>query len=431
MGLGATIKHAVSSVFTNSVERTQLDDLGSTVQVTTTRPDRPRAQITAERTIISSIYTRLAVDVSGIKIEHCDTDPETGQWLKTRKSFLNECLNVEANIDQAGRHLRQDIALTLFQVGVAAVVPVDLTDNPLMTMSWDVKSLRVGVITKWEPQYVTVRLYNERNGKHQELRLPKRIVAIIENPFYAVMNEPNSTLQRLMSKLSMLDHVDEISSKGKLDIIIQLPYVVKSDARKLQADRRRKDMEEQLSESTYGIAYADATEKITQLNRSVENNLLEQIKYLKEELYNELGLSEKVFNGTAELAEIQNYTNRTIEPLMDAIVENLIRKFITKTARSQGQTLMYFDTPLKLIPIAELGTLIDALSRNQVATPNELRPAIGLKPSSAPQANELLNSNMPLDQQAGGDLQNGSELVNPADEEEAELDGLMAELGVA
>jgi hypothetical protein len=291
---------------------------------------------------------------------------------------------------------------------------------------------------KWQPEHVWVRLYNEKSGVHEELRLPKRIVGIIENPFYSVMNEPNSTLQRLIHKLALLDNVDEISSAGKLDIIIQLPYVVKSESRKKQAEMRANDIKTQLQDSTYGIAYTDGTEKITQLNRSVENNLLEQVKYLKEELYAELGLTAEVVNGTADDTVMLNYVNRTIEPIMDAIVEGIARKFLTKTARTQGQTIMYFDAPFRLLPISKLSDVVDALSRNQIVTPNEIRPVLGLKPSQAPQANALVNSNMPLDTQISEvepeappeELVPAEPAVNPADVAEAELDAVMAELGI-
>lgn len=424
MGLGSQLKHAWSA-FTQRSDRTEILN-GSFGTVASYRPDRPKFRINSERTIISSIYTRMSIDVASIRIEHVRTD-DKGTYVETIKSGLNECLNVEANLDQGGRHIRQDIALTMFGTGVVAIVPVDTTLNPLLSGSWDIKTMRVGEIIQWEPAYVKVRLYDERSGKYEDLRLPKRIVAIAENPFYSVMNEPNSTLQRLIHKLSLLDNVDEISSQGKLDIIIQLPYVVKSDARQKQARKRTQDIQEQLQESTYGIAYTDGTEKITQLNRSVENNLLEQVKYLKEELYSELGLTPEVMNGTADDTVMLNYVNRTIEPIMDSIVEAMSRKFLTKTARTQGQTLMYFDSPFRLLPISKLADVVDSLSRNQIVTPNEFRPVLGLKPSVEPQANTLVNSNMPLDQQITGEQQ---EVVNEADVQEDELDATMAELGL-
>ena len=424
MGLGTQLKHAWT-VFTAKETYDPLATFGGSI-VSVDRPDRVKFRVNSERTIISSIYTRMSIDVSGIRLEHCRTD-EKGTYLETIDSGLNECLNVEANLDQGGRHFRQDIALTLFGAGVAAVVPVDTTLNPILSGSWDIKTMRVGQIIHWEPEFVTVRLYDGRFGKYEDLRLPKRIVAIVENPFYSVMNEPNSTLQRLIHKLNLLDNVDEISSSGKLDIIIQLPYVVKSETRQKQAQKRRKDLQEQLQNSTYGIAYTDGSEKITQLNRSVENTLLEQVKYLKEELFAELGLTPEVVNGTADDTVMLNYINRTIEPIMDAIVENMARKFLTKTARTQGQTIMYFDSPFRLLPISKLADVVDSLSRNQIVTPNEFRPVLGLKPSVEPQANKLVNSNMPLDQQITGPTE---EAVNPADDAEADLDAQMAELGL-
>ena len=381
-----------------------------------------------ERTIINSVYTRMSIDVAAIRLEHCRIDPETEQYQGKIRSMLNDCLNVEANLDQGARHFRQDIALTLFGTGSAAIVPVDTTLNPITNGSWDIKTLRVGTIVNWEPEHVKVRLYNEKTGLYEDLRLPKRIVAIVENPFYSVMNEPNSTLSRLIHKLSLLDNVDEISSQGKLDIIIQLPYVIKSESRKQQAETRRQELETQLKSSTYGIAYADGTEKITQLNRSVENNLLAQVQYLKEELYNELGVTAGVMNGTADDTEMLNYTNRFIEPILDAIAEAMARKFLTKTARTQGQDIRYFDTPFKLIPIGQLGDLVDVLSRNQIVSPNEVRPVLGLKPRPEPQANALINSNMPLDDQITGEPE---EEADPLDAVEDELDAEMAALELA
>lgn len=425
MGLGNQLKHAWSALRSPQEVNPLSSGAQYGIQTSAQPPSRPQFRMNSERTIISSIYTRMSIDVAAIKIEHCRVDPETDQYVGVIRSMLNDCLNVEANLDQGGRHFRQDIALTLFGAGVAAIVPVDTTLNPITNGSWDVKTMRVGTVLNWEPEHVKVRLYNQNTGGYEDLRLPKRIVAIVENPFYSVMNEPNSTLQRLIHKLSLLDNVDEISSQGKLDIIIQLPYVVKSEGRKIQAENRRKELETQLKSSTYGIAYADGTEKITQLNRSVENNLLAQVQYLKAELLSELGITEGVMNGTADDAEMLNYTNRFIEPILDAIVEAMARKFLTKTARTQGQAIRYFDTPFKLIPISQLSDLIDVLSRNQVVAPNEVRPALGLKPRPEPQANALVNSNMPLDDQITGD-----EGADPLDTVEDELDAEMAELGL-
>lgn len=449
MGIGSRLAHAWNSFFTeDDVPRPFSYQMGG--MASATRPDRPRLRINSERTIISSIYTRMAIDVAGVRIEHVRVN-ENGQYLETINSGLNQCLNVEANLDQAGRHFRQDIPMSMFSEGCIAIVPVDTTLNPMDTGGWDIKSMRVGTIVDWRPEEVMVRAYNQKNGKYEEILLPKKIVGIVENPFFAVMNEANSTLQRLVHKLSLLDNIDEISSQGKLDIIIQLPYVVKSETRKNQAEARTKQIQEQLKDSTYGIAYTDGTEKITQLNRSVENNLLEQVKYLKEELYNELGLTPAIMNGTADDVVMLNYMNRTIEPIMDAIVEAMARSFLTKTARSQLQTIMYFQNPFKLIPISKLGEVTDVLSRNQIVTPNEIRPVIGLKPSKEPQADQLINSNMPLDKQVtsgGEDVATPPDPVattktsstqkvsvtastDPADIAEAKLNQQMAELGLS
>lgn len=432
---GTRIKHAFNSFFTEvdaSPQQTQYM-IGPT---STSRPDRPRfaGGFAGERTIISSIYNRLAVDVAGIRIEHVRVDSETEMYDETIKSGLHNCLNVEANLDQAARHFRQDIAMTLFQEGCIAIVPVDTTLDPRNSGNYEIKTMRVGVILQWWPEHVRVRAYNQKKGMQEEVILPKSMVAIVENPFYAVMNEPNSTLQRLIHKLSLMDHVDEISSSGKLDIIVQLPYSTRTETRKNQADNRRQEFEEQLSGSTYGIAYADANEKIIQLNRSVENNLLEQIRYLKEELYNELGLTEEIMNGTADDVTMLNYINRTIEPVMDAVTEAMIRSFLTQTARTQGQTMMYFQDPFKLIPISQLADIIDVFSRNQIVTSNEVRPALGLKPSKEPQANQLLNANMPIkDQVTGPEAGDSEEEPDPevaVDEDEARLDREMSRLGI-
>lgn len=418
------LKHVWNS-FSIDEER-QPQFLPSAGAVTSSSPDRPRFRIFSERTIISSIYTRLAIDVSSVKMEHVRTN-ETGEYKETMDSGLNECLTVAGNIDQSGSHIRRDMALTLFSEGVMVVLPVNTTMDPRNQGNWDIKDMRIGTVLQWKPQHVQVRAYNEKTGQKEEIWVPKNIVAIIENPFYSVMNEPNSTLQRLVHKLSLLDNVDEISSQGKLDIILQLPYVVKSETRKDQAEKRITAIQEQLTGSTYGIAYTDGTEKITQLNRSVENNLLGQVQYLQEQLFNELGLTVGIMNGTADDTAMLNYMNRTIEPVLDAIVEGMAMKFLTKTARTQGQTIMYFQTPLKMIPISQLADIADALSRNQIATPNELRPAIGLKPSPEPQAGQLVNSNMPLDQQ----ITSGAPATPPAiSADEAALNQQMSDLGI-
>lgn len=449
MGLMNRLMHAAWNAFqpenADNVEKTPTSTYSYGV-ASNTRPDRPRIRINSERTIIASIYTRLAVDASASRIEHCRVD-DNGVYIETMKSGLNRCLLTKPNLDQSPRHLRRDIFLTVLSEGVAAVVPVQSEFNPITTgLLGEIRELRVGTIVDWRPQSVLVRLYDGRDGQSKDIWLPKSMVAIIENPFYSVMNEPNSTLKRLVHKLSLLDNVDEVSSSGKLDLIIQLPYTVKSETRKNQARTRIEDLQDQLQGSTYGIAYADATEKITQLNRSVENNLLEQIRYLKAELYNELGLTEKVMNGTADDTEMMNYMDRTIEPLLDAVTEPMVPAWLTNTAITQGQSIQYFQDPFKLIPISQLADLVDVLSRNQIITPNEVRPALGLKPSKEPQANQLLNSNMPIDKQVTSDnsnsqnitveqIPNREPLALPAGSSQAEiderrLDRQMQELGI-
>lgn len=363
-----------------------------------TRPDRRRTYVANERSIISSILTRLSVDVASIDIRHVRLDDDQ-RYIETISSGLNNCLNLEANIDQAAQAFRQDIALTLFDKGVAAIVPIDTTLNPFLTGGYDVLSMRVGEIIQWYPQDVRVSVWNEQTGRRQEIVVPKSIVAIIENPFYQVMNEPNSTLQRLIRKLNLLDSVDEAASSGKLDIIIQLPYVIKSEARQQQAEQRRSDLEEQLKGSKYGVAYSDATEKITQLNRPAENNMLAQIEYLTKMLYGQLGLTESVFDGSADEATMLNYFSRTIEPVLKAITEGLKRTFLTKTARSQGQSIEFFRDPFKLVPIGTIAELADKLTRNEIASSNDIRAVLGWKPSSDPKANQLVNSNVPQPQQ--------------------------------
>lgn len=359
-----------------------------------TRPDRMRMRWSNERSIISSIFTRLSIDVASVDVRHARLDQDD-RYLEDVDSGLNNCLTVEANMDQAARHFRQDIAMTLFDKGVAALVPVDTTIDPSVSGSFDIKTLRVGEIVSWMPQHVRVRVYNEKKGLREDITLEKRFVAIVENPLYSVMNEPNSTLQRLITKLNLLDVVDEQSSSGRLDVIIQLPYVIKSEARRQQAEQRRTDIEFQLRGSKYGIAYTDGTEKITQLNRPAENNLLKQIEYLTEMLYGQLGLTVDIMNGTADEKTMINYNIRTIKPIVDAIVEAMRRTFLTKTARSQKQTILYFNDPFKLVPLSEFAEIADKLSRNEVLSANEIRQSIGIKPSKDPKADELRNSNMP------------------------------------
>lgn len=357
-------------------------------------PARQRPRFSSERSIISSIYTRLGVDVASAVIKHVRLD-EQGRYVEDIDSGLNECLMVDPNIDQTPRQFRQDIAMTLFDAGVLAIVPVDTTLNPSMSGSFDVKSLRVGTVSQWYPTKVKVNLFNEAKQKREDVTLDKKFVAIVENPLYGVMNEPNSTLQRLIRKLNLLDAVDEQSGSGKLDIIIQLPYAIKSEARRQQATQRREDLEYQLAGSKYGVAYADATEKITQLNRPAENNLLAQVQYLTEMLYTQLGLTPEVMNGTADEAAMLNYHSRTIEPILTSIVEAMRRALLTKTGRSQGQSIQYFRDPFKLVPISQLAEIADKFTRNEVLTSNEIRSIVGFKPSKDKGADKLQNSNMP------------------------------------
>lgn len=374
-----------------------------------TRPDRVRLNFSNERSIISSIYTRVGIDVAGVGIRHVRTDDQN-RYLEDIDSGLNNCLTLEANIDQAARMFRQDLAMTLLDRGVAAVVPVDTSISPLDTGGFDIKTLRVGWIVSWYPQHVRVSLYNDQRGLREEITLPKSMVAVIENPLYSVMNEPNSTLQRLIRKLNLLDGIDEQSASGKLDLIIQLPYVVKSEARRQQAEQRRKDIEFQLKGSKYGIAYTDGTEKITQLNRPAENNLMGQIEYLTKMLYGQLGLTEEVMNGTADEKAMLNYWNRTIEPMLDAIVEAMRRTFLTKTARSQKQTIMYFRDSFKLVPVESIAEIADKFARNEILSSNEIRQVIGFKPAKDPKADKLINSNMPQ-ADTGVNPQRGSNVI--------------------
>lgn len=392
MAFGSRLKHAWNA-FINQDENARLGNF-STATSYGGRPDRHRFTFSNERSIISSIYARLAIDVSAVQIRHVRLDDQD-RYKEDVDSGLNNCLTLEANIDQAGTAFRQDIAMTLFDRGVAAIVPVDTTINPSDSGSFDIQTLRVGEVVQWMPRHVRVRLYNEAKGERQEITLEKKFVAIVENPLYSVMNEPNSTLQRLIRKLNLLDAVDEQSASGKLDLIIQLPYVIKSEARRQQAENRRKDIEFQLKGSQYGIAYTDGTEKITQLNRPAENNLMSQIEYLINMLYSQLGLTPEVMNGTADEAAMLNYNARTINPILKAIVESMTRTFLTKTARTQKQSVMYFRDPFALIPMEKFGELADKLARNEIVTSNELRQAIGLKPATDPKADKLVNSNMP------------------------------------
>ena len=357
------------------------------------RPDRYRPTRGNERSIITAINNRIAIDVAAIPIRHIKLD-EDGGYLNTIESGLNNCLNLEANIDQTGRAFLQDVVLSMLDEGCVALVPTVTNVNPDYTDSYDIYEIRTGKITEWYPKQVKVEVYNDNSGRKQQILRPKRKVAIIENPMYSVMNEPNSTMQRLIRKLKLLDAVDEQSSSGKLDLIIQLPYVVKTETRRQQAENRRKEIEEQLTGSKYGIAYTDGTERITQLNRAVENNLLKQVEYLTSMLFSQLGITQTILDGTADEKTILNYRNRIIEPILSAIVDAMKVRFITKTARTQGQSISFFMEPFKLVPVSEIAEIADKFTRNEIMTSNEIRQIVGMKPSRAPQADELRNKNL-------------------------------------
>ncbi len=358
------------------------------------RPDRARLRYSNEKSIISSIYTRMSIDVASIDIRHVRVDGN-GRYVEDMDSGLQDCLQVVPNKDQGPSHFKQDIVLTLFDKGVTAIVPVDTTLDPWVTGAWDAQSLRVGEILQWYPDHVQVRVYNDKKGIKQDIVLPKSMVAIVENPLFPVMNEPNSTLQRLVRKLNLLDAVDEQSASGKLDIIIQLPYTIRTETRRTQAETRRKEIEFQLHGSQYGIAYADATERIVQLNRPVENNMMDRVEYLTKELYNQLGLTDAIMNGTADESAKIDYYNRTVEPLVRAIIEAMKKTFLTKTARSQGQSIMGFRNPFILVPVKDLAEIADKFSRNEILAPNEFRAMLGFRPDKDPKSDKLINSNMP------------------------------------
>ena len=389
MGLNDRLRHAWNA-FLNKDPTAEYE---YTVNVSTTRPDRSRPRMGHERTIIASVYNRIALDVAAINIQHVRLD-NNGRFNEVIKSGLNECLSLNANIDQTGRAFIQDVVMSMLDEGSVAIVPVDTTINPNETGSYEINSLRTGKITEWRPAHVKVRLYNDRTGNTEEILLPKKNVAMIENPLYAVLNEPNSTMQRLIRKLSLLDFVDEQSGSGKLDLIVQLPYVVKSEARQKQADQRRLDIENQLSGSKYGIAYIDGTEKVTQLNRPVENNLMKQVEYLTNMLYSQLGITQSILDGTANELTMLNYHSRTVEPIVAAIADEIKRKFLTQTARTRGQSVMFFRDPFKLVPVKELAEITDKFTRNEIASSNEMRQVIGWKPSDDPSADELRNKNL-------------------------------------
>ena len=357
------------------------------------RPDRPRFTRGNERSIANSVYNRIALDVSAIKIRHVRLDGN-GRFLDEIDSGLNNCLSLEANIDQSARAFIQDVVMSMFDDGCVAIVPISTSSNPKVSSSYDIYTMRTGKIVEWYTDSVRVRLYDDIHGRKEEVVLPKTMVAIVENPFYSVMNEPNSTLQRLIRKLNLLDYIDEQSGSGKLDMIVQLPYTIRGDVQRKRAEERRLDLERQLTGTKYGIAYLDATEKITQLNRPVENNLMKQIEYLTNMFYSQLGTSATVLDGTADEATMLNYQNRTIEVIVSAITGAMKRTFLSKTARSQGQSIEFFNDPFKLVPVAQLAELVDKFTRNEVATSNEFRQVIGFKPSNDPRADELRNKNL-------------------------------------
>lgn len=357
------------------------------------RPDRPRLSRGNEKSIATSIFNRIALDVSSVNIKHCRLD-KNGRYVEDIDSGLNNCLNLEANKDQTGRAFIQDVVLSMLDEGCVALVPVETTIDPKSSNSYQIDSMRTGKITEWYPDMVRVRLYNDRTGEKKEILLPKNQVAIIENPLYAVVNEYNSTMQRLIRKLSLLDVTDEQTASGKLDLIIQLPYVIKTEARRAQVERRRKDIIDQLTGSQYGIAYTDGTEKIIQLNRSLENNLLKQVEYLTNMVYSQLGITQSVLDGTADEKTMLNYMNRTVEPIISAIVDELKRKFLTKTARSQLQSIVYFIDPFRLVPANDIAEIADKFKRNEIMTSNEIRQIVGMQPSKDPKADKLVNSNI-------------------------------------
>lgn len=388
MSFGSRLKHAWNA-FTGTDYMTY-QDVGPGYS---SRPDRIRLTRGNERSIITSVYNRIALDVAALNVQHIRLD-ENGRFLSIIQDGLNNCLTVEANIDQTARAFIQDIVVSMLDEGCVAIVPVDTTYDPSVTGSYDIQTMRVGKILDWYPQHVRVRLYNERTGIKENILVPKSTVAIVENPLYAVVNEPNSTMQRLIRKLNLLDVIDEQSGSGKLDLIIQLPYVIKTEARRQQAENRRKDVEAQLSGSKYGIAYTDGTERITQLNRSVNNNLMSQIEYLTSMLYSQLGITQSILDGTADEKTMLNYNNRTIEPIISAIVDEMKRKFLTKTARSQSQSISFFRDPFKLVPVNDIAEIADKFTRNEIMTSNEIRQVIGMKPSDDPRADELRNKNL-------------------------------------
>jgi hypothetical protein len=389
LSIGSRLKHAWS-VFLNRDPTPHYQNVGVGYSY---KPDRVGFTRGNERSIVTSVYNRIAMDAAAINIQHIRQD-ENGRFLSIIKSDLNNCLSLEANLDQTGRAFIQDVVISMMDEGCVAIVPTDTTINPSVSSSYDIQKMRTGKVLEWHPAHVLVRVYNEKTGNKEDVVVPKTMVAIVENPLYAVMNEPNSTLQRLIRKMNLLDVVDEQSSSGKLDLIIQLPYIIKTEARRQQAENRRKDIEDQLSGSKYGIAYTDGTERITQLNRPVENNLMKQIEFLTSMLYSQLGLTQTIMDGSADEKTMLNYYNRTIEPILSAIVDEMRRKFLTKTARSQLQTIAFFRDPFRLVPVSNLAEIADKFTRNEIMTSNEIRQIIGMKPADDPKADMLINKNL-------------------------------------
>ena len=387
--LGSRLKHAWNAFLNRSPTYWH----GSSGSGYSRRPDRARLTRGNERSIVTSIYNRIALDVASVDLKHCKLDKD-GRFIEVIDSGLNNCLTLEANIDQTARSFIQDLVISMFDEGCVAIVPVDTTNNPLLSDSYDVLTMRTGKILEWHPSHVKVRVYNDFKGEKEDVELPKKCVGIIENPLYSVVNEPNSTMQRLIRKLKLLDVTDERTASGKLDLVIQLPYVVKSDTRRDQAEKRRADLEDQLASSAYGVAYIDGTEKVTQLNRPVENNLMKQIEYLTNEVYSQLSLSQAILDGTADEKAMLNYNNRIVAVIVDAIATEIKRKFLSKTARTQGQSISYFTDAFKLVPVSEIAEIADKFTRNEIMTSNEIRQVIGMKPSKDPKADQLVNSNI-------------------------------------
>lgn len=390
MGIADRARKAWNVLMNNRDPTSTYQDRGMSYS---TRPDRVRFTRGNERSIITAVFNRIANDIASLGIKHCRLD-ENGRYKGDMDSSLNDCLTLEANLDQTSDAFIRDVVMTMFDEGVMAIVAVDTTADPKLTDSYDILSMRVGRIREWFPKHVRIRIYNDRTGQKEDVVVPKHTVCIIENPFYAIMNEPSSTMARLIRKLNLLDAIDEQSGSGKLDLIIQLPYVIKSDARREQAEKRRKDIEMQLAGSKYGIAYTDGTERITQLNRPLENNLLKQIEYLTNMLYSQLGITQSVLDGTADEQTMLNYTTKTLEPIITLIVNEMRRKFLSKTARTQGQSIMFFRDPFKLVPINNIAEIADKFTRNEIMSKNEFRQIIGMKPSDDPKADMLINSNI-------------------------------------